>query len=49
MLAELGVASLCRHQHSPHFIPQPKAFFFRNACPQSGEDIEDEVKQVLIV
>ena len=42
-----AVASLLKCSY--HFSPQPKALFFRIACPQSDEEIENEVKQVFIV
>ena len=42
-----AVASLLKCSY--HFSPQPTAFFLRNACPQSDEGIEDEVKQVFVV
>ena len=41
-----AVASLLKCSY--HFSPQPKAFF-RIACPQSNEEIENEVKQVFTV
>ena len=42
-----AVASLLKCSY--HFSPQPKASFFRIACPQSDEEIENEVRQVFIV